>query len=99
MTSPDDRLAAFFAAEEPPARDPGFQAEVLAGLARRQFLGELSALSGATAVGGVVLWLVWPALAQVLEALSRGLAPGLVAVIVAGSVVAMTSNRILAPRS
>jgi hypothetical protein len=31
MTTPDDRLAALFAADLPPARDPAFQAEVLAG--------------------------------------------------------------------
>jgi hypothetical protein len=99
MTSPDERLAAFFAAEQPPARDPGFQAEVLAGLARRRFLEELSALSGFTAVGGAVLWLVWPALTATLEALGRGLAPGLIAVVVAGSVIALSSSQVLAPRS
>lgn len=97
--SPDDRLAALFAAELPPARDMEFQAEVLAALARRRFAADMLLLSTVTSVAGAGLWLIWPALAPTLEALGQGLAPGLAAVIAAGSIVALTSGRILSPRS
>jgi hypothetical protein len=101
MTNPDanDRLAALFAADLPPARDLGFQAEVLAAMARRRFAADMMLLSTATTLAGAGLWLVWPAIAPALEALGRGLAPGLAAVITAGSIVALTSGRMLSPRS
>ena len=99
MTSPDDRLAAFFAAETPPVRDPDFQAEVLAQVARRRFVADTVALASVTTLTTAILWLVWPAIAPALVALGRGLAPGLAAVIAAGSIVALTSGRILLPRS
>lgn len=99
MTSPDDRLAALFAADLPPARDPAFQAEVLAGLARRRFLADLMVLGSATVIGAAMLWLIWPTVAPVLEAVGRGLFPGLIAAVVAASVVALTSGRMLSPRS
>src|SRR4051812_4954348 len=97
--TPDERLAALFAADLPPARDVAFQAEVLAAMARRRFLADMMLLSTITSLAGVGLWLVWPAVAPALEALSRGLAPGLAAVIAAASIVVLTSGRILSPRS
>lgn len=103
MTNPDatadDRLAALFAAELPPARDLDFQAEVLAALARRRFAADMLLLCTVTSLAGAGLWLVWPAISPVLEALGQGLAPGLAAVIVAASILALTSGRILSPRS
>jgi hypothetical protein len=101
MTHPDAdaRLAALFAADQPPARDVAFQAEVLEAVARRRFLADLLLLSTATTITGAGLWLIWPAMAPTLEALGQGLAPGLAAVIAAGSIVALTTGRILAPRS
>ncbi len=95
MTSPDDRLAAFFAAELPPARDPGFQARVLEQVARRRFMADLIMLGSVTTVSAAILWLVWPTLWPVLEALGQGRAPGLAAVVAAASIVALTSGRIL----
>jgi DNA primase len=97
--TPDARLAAFFAAELPPARDLGFQAEVMAAMARRRFVADMVLLSTVTTLAGIGLWLVWPVVAPVLEALARGLAPGLAAVIAAASIVALTTGRILSPRS
>ena len=96
---PDDRLAALFAADLPPARDLGFQAEVLGAMARRQFHADMMLLSTMTLLAGVGMWLVWPAIAPALEALGQGLAQGLAAVIAAASILALTSGRILAPRS
>jgi hypothetical protein len=101
MTNPDadDRLAALFAADLPPARDVGFQAEVLAAMARQRFAAEMMLLSTMTTLAGVGLWLVWPAIAPALEALAQGLAPGLAALIAAASILALTSGRILSPRA
>jgi hypothetical protein len=96
---PDGRLAALFAADLPPARDLGFQAEVLAAMARRRFAADMMLLSTMTILAGIGLWLVWPAIAPALEALGQGLAPGLAAVIAAASILALTSGRILSPRS
>jgi DNA primase len=96
---PDARLAALFAADLPPVRDVSFQAEVLAAMARQRFLADMLLLSTITTVAGVGLWLVWPIVAPTLEALGRGQAPGLAAVIAAASIVALTSGRILSPRS
>jgi hypothetical protein len=99
MTSPDDRLAALFAADLPPARDSAFQAEVLAALVRRRFLADLMVLGSATVIGAAILWLIWPALVPVLEGLGRDLFPALTAAVVAASVLVLTSGRMLSPRS
>lgn len=99
MTSPDERLAALFAADLPPARDTGFQAGVLEELARRRFLNDLALWTAACGVGGAVFWLLWPALAPTVVILSRSLAPGAIAAVAAASILAITSGRILSPRS
>ena len=97
--TPDDRLAALFAADLPPAQDVAFQAEVLAAMTRRRFAADMLLLTTAATLAGAGLWLVWPAIAPTLEALGQGLAPGLAAVIAAASILALTSGRILSPRS
>lgn len=101
MTHPDAdvRLAALFAADLPPARDMEFQAEVLAALARRRFQADLLLLLTVITVTAAGLWLIWPAFSPTVEALAHGLAPGLAAVIAAGSILALTTGWILAPRS
>ena len=66
MTDADDRLRALFAQDEPPARDPAFSSAVMAEIARRAFLAEMATLSGVTALGGLVLWAVWPVVAPAL---------------------------------
>ena len=76
----DDRLKALFAADEPPPRDPAFSAAVMETLVRRRFQEDVLVLSGATAVGGVSLWALWPTLQPVLVTLSQGFAPALGAI-------------------
>jgi hypothetical protein len=90
---PDARLAALFAADLPPARDPGFQAEVLAGLARRRFAVDLAWLTAACGLGAVLLGVVWPVLSPALAGLGRSLAPAAVAAAVAVFVVAVVNGR------
>jgi hypothetical protein len=99
MTQADDRLAALFAADLPPARDPVFQAQVLERVARRRFQDEFVMLSGLCGLGAVLLWAIWPVVAPAIEAVSRSLAPGLIWLVVAASILALTSGRALAPRS
>jgi hypothetical protein len=77
MPAADDRLAALFALDEPPARDPGFSTAVMERLMRRRFLEDVAALSVATLAGGIALWILWPVLEPMLVTLSRGFAPAL----------------------
>lgn len=90
MTDPDDRLKALFAADLPPARDPAFQAEFLAALARRHFLEEIGWLAAASLIGAVVLAALWPLLAPALANLSQALTPAAVALAVAVSILGLT---------
>lgn len=99
MIGPNDRLAALFAADLPPARDPTFQAEVLAAVARREFQRDLMSLGTLTAVGGALLWVLWPAFSPAFQAIGQGLAPGLICAAVAASVAVMARARFLAPGS
>src|SRR6478672_7702531 len=73
--SADDRLKVLFAQDEPPARDLTFSTAVMAEIARRRFLQDVALLTGATMIGGMVLWLLWPSLSPVVTQLSQGLAP------------------------
>lgn len=75
MTNADDRLRALFAQDEPPARDPVFSTAVAEAIVRRRFLLDMALLTGATAVGGLVLWALWPTIQPMLVNLSTGLAP------------------------
>jgi len=75
MNDPDARLAAFFAASEPPVRDPAFSAEVLEALARARFRREMASLSLFSLLSAIVLWAVGPSLGPVIEALGHGVAP------------------------
>ena len=99
MTTPDDRLKALFAADLPPARDPVFQAEVLAGLARRRFAIDLAWLSGASGLGALALGVLWPALSPTLAELGRSFAPAAMGVVLAASVVVLAGGRGLGPAS
>lgn len=96
---PDAHLAALFATETPPFRDMAFQAEVMAAVARRRFAADMMMLSTVVTLATAFLWLIWPVMAPTLEALGRGLAPALTAVVVAASVLAFTSGWALSPRS
>lgn len=76
MDDVDDRLRALFALGEPAARDAAFSAAVMEAVARRRLLGDLLLLAGASLVGAVALWAVWPALQPAIVSVSQGLAPG-----------------------
>ena len=80
----DDRLQALFALDEPPARDPAFSTEVMARVMRQRFQEDVAFLLGVTAVGAGALWALWPVLQPVLLTLSRGFAPALGALALAG---------------
>ncbi|MEW5686941.1 MAG: hypothetical protein AB1942_18640 [Pseudomonadota bacterium] len=75
MTKADDRLAALFAEDAPPARDPAFTAEVMAAVARRRLWSDLAGLAVAALIGGLVIWALWPLLGPAIVAASAGLAP------------------------
>ena len=93
MTSSDDRLRALFAADLPPAKDAAFQANVLAALVRRRFLGELGLISAASLLGAVALGVVWPTLGPVLARLGHDLTPAAIALGLAVSIPALASGR------
>ncbi|MFN3515001.1 MAG: hypothetical protein ACK41C_18290 [Phenylobacterium sp.] len=90
----DAKLAAFFAAAEPPARDPAFQAELMARLARRRLRRDLGVLAAASAAGGWLLATAWPALAPALEALGEGLAPAAAALALTMGLSLMLTGRL-----
>jgi hypothetical protein len=83
MSEADAHLKALFGEDEPPPRDPVFTAAVMAELARRRFRADAAWLAAAAALGGLVLWALWPSLAQVLP-LTRSLMPVVAALALAG---------------
>ena len=99
MTSPDDRIAALFAADLPPARDFAFEAEVAQAVARRRFLADLGVYSVFAAAVSGLLWILWPSLAPLLEAVGRAFAPAGMALAMASTILIVTSARGLASRS
>ena len=91
--SPDDRLKALFSGDEPPARDLAFSTAVMAEIARRRFIADVALLSGATLIGGMVLWLLWPSLTPVVTEISRGLAPVAACLTLAAIVITLAGGR------
>ena len=89
----DDRLKALFAEDEPPARDLMFSAAVMEKVVRRRFIEDVVLLSGATLVGGVVLWGLWPTLTPVVTSLSQGLAPVAACLTLAAIVITLAGGR------
>lgn len=93
MDPADDRLKALFAADEPPARDPAFSAQVMERLARRCWLQDLAFLGTTSLVGAISLWAAWPVLQPALTALSGQLAPAAVAAALALSALAILGGQ------
>ena len=87
--TPDDRLKALFAEDEPPARDPIFVAAVSERLVRRRWLQDLALLAGLSVLGAIALWAMWPVLHPALTAVSDRLAPAAWALALAFSAVAI----------
>lgn len=90
----DDRLKALFAADEPPAFDPAFSAAVIGKLARRRLLVDLAGLSGAAALGGLILWAVWPSLEPLVSHLGEGMAPVAACATLAAAVLLSLEGRV-----
>ena len=87
MNPADDHLKALFARDAPPARDPAFCATVMAQLARRRCILDLTFLAGLSGMGALALWALWPVLQPAVVAVSGQLAPGAWAVALAFSAV------------
>ena len=71
----DERLAAAFALDEPPARDLGFNTAVMERVARRRLQRSLLMLAPTLLAACAVLWALGPLLVPVAEQLGQGLAP------------------------
>ena len=93
MNQADDRLKALFALDEPPARDPVFSTAVMEQMMRRRFRDEVLLLMGASLIGALALWALWPLLNRVLVAVSQGFAPALGAVALAVSALMILNGR------
>jgi hypothetical protein len=63
-TGREARLAAFFAAEEPPARDPAFEAGLLARMERRRLFDLISDYLTPVVAALAVAFALWPAIAR-----------------------------------
>ena len=92
----DLRLKALFAGDEPPARDPIFAAAVMARVERRRFILDVAYLTGATALGGLVLWALWPALSPLLVDAGPTLAPAAAALTLAAVTLFLLEGRVTA---
>jgi hypothetical protein len=93
MTDDEAKLAAFFAASEPPARDAAFNAEAMARIARRKFQQDLGLLSTVSLLGAAILWALAPAISPALQALAQELAPAAAALtVVAALSLALTGQ-------
>lgn len=79
MTDPDILLAALWAADEPPARDPVFVAAVMAAQAKRRFQRSLLALVPTTVAGAAVLWSAAPFVARLFASFDLNVVGSIVA--------------------
>lgn len=70
----DLRLKALFAADDPPRRDPAFEAAVLAEAARYRFAADMGLLAGVCVAAGFLLWALWPRVEPLLTRTSDAVA-------------------------
>lgn len=94
--TPDERLRAAFAADEPPARDYGFTVAVMQEVARRRLWFSLLMLVPPALAAAAVLWGVAPQLEPLAESALQGLQPA-IAVIVVALFAAAAGWRLLKP--
>jgi len=83
MIDPDTALAALWARDEPPARDPAFVRATLARVGRRRLIHELLDYAALGVPALAILWAAWPSLAGLVPQAIRLLSvsgPGLVCV-------------------
>lgn len=95
------RLAAFFAADEPPARDPAFEGGVMLRLHLRRYIDLLFEWLTPAIAAISVTWAMWPALVRVsskfADVAGIALPVALAAAIVAGSYWTMMRLRLAPP--
>jgi len=80
--TPEERLKAAFAADEPPARDYAFTVGVMQAVARRRLWLNLVLLMAPAIAAAAVLWGVSPQLEPLAESAMQGLQPAFAAVVV-----------------
>jgi hypothetical protein len=97
--TPDDKLAAFFAAATPPARDLAFQAVVAERVARRRAFATVGAMIPWTIAAIVLCWAIGPMIGPVIEGLGQTLVPAAAILMLTGLgvVVLIASARRLRP--
>ena len=71
--TPEQKMAALFAAQAPVAGDPVFQAEVMARVARRRAWARVGAAAPWAFSGCVVAWALQPVMAPVVAELAQSL--------------------------
>jgi hypothetical protein len=62
MTDSEDALAAFWAKDEPPARDAAFETAVMARVSREALIQDAVDVLAVGAPAGAILWAAWPSL-------------------------------------
>lgn len=86
--TPEQKLAALFAADAPPPRDYAFEADVAERVARRRAWMTVAALVPWMVVAAIVLWALQPVLVRLSEELATLIQPlalvGAVTVVAAG---------------
>lgn len=94
--TPDERLRAAFAADEPAARDYAFTVAVMREVARRRLLLSLLMLIPPALAAAAVLWGVAPQLEPLAESALQGLQPA-IAVAIVSLFLAAAGWRLLKP--
>lgn len=94
--TPEERLKAAFAADEPPARDYAFTVGVMQAVARRRLIVSLVMLLAPAIAAAAVLWGIAPQLEPLAETAAQGLQPAVGAVTVA-VFLALAGWRLLKP--
>jgi len=74
MTDPETRLAALWAADEPPARDAGFETAVAVRIVRVRWRQTILELFVLVLAGFVVGWAAWPFVAADVDTIGPWLA-------------------------
>lgn len=94
--NPEQKLAALFAGQAAPARDPVFCAEVMERVARRRAWARVGAAAPWAGAAGLLGWALQPVLTPAVEGLAQSLvAP---AAILSGTAILVTASLIAAKR-
>ena len=99
IQSADAALAAFWAHDEPPARDPVFEAAAMARVNRRRWRVEAGEIVALAVPALAILWAAWPTLLAAAPQLLRLIAAWgpLALCIGAVALVAWTTREVFAP--